>query len=529
MIVTPGLPAHGAAVLRNKPDGLTTLILSFSFLLCSLPGAPLCAAGVTLITHGFELDNSYPTWIDRMADAIAARADPSPAVYSIQLDYLPDRSVTAALYYERGTPPGSVDPNAEVIVKLLWHRVAGLTDTVNATDVANLTWPFFQTTNAAPVNGGPAIPRPLAELPIHLIGHSRGGAVVSEIARLFAQHAIWVDQMTTLDPHPATDGDPILARDPAVAIYNNVVFADNYYQIENYPGGEHVEGTVEQFLNDRFANDGLADGIFDTSADHTEVHDWYHGTIDFAATQVDGRPVPRNAWYRPSDIGFQFSLLAGGQALRGRVQFPYTGAGLKWITTNRSAAYTPAGFQWPNIELENTNDVWTVLSGTTVPVLFRFQNSFSNYVFAIAFGRDSDQNPYNNTAANLIASYYYTNVDASAWQFATIPWTPTAADNGQYFYAAITDYKGYVRCYYLNRPFRVLSALPRLNSPLPLPNGATQLSLDTEAGINYAIQASTNLSDWTTLTTMQATNTAIQFSDQQATNFPRRFYRALAF
>ena len=79
MIVTPGWPAHGAAVLRNKAGGLTTLILSFSFLLCSLPGAPLRAAGVTLMTHGFELDNSYPTWIDKMADAFQVEPDILPA------------------------------------------------------------------------------------------------------------------------------------------------------------------------------------------------------------------------------------------------------------------------------------------------------------------------------------------------------------------------------------------------------------------------------------------------------------------
>ena len=44
--------------------------------------------------------------------------------------------------------------------------------------------------------------RPLAQLPLHLIGHSRGGSVVTEMARLLGAQGVWVDQVTTLDPRP---------------------------------------------------------------------------------------------------------------------------------------------------------------------------------------------------------------------------------------------------------------------------------------------------------------------------------------
>src|SRR6266853_1405067 len=76
------------------------------------------AAGLTLITHGFEFDNNYPAWVDGMGDAIAARSGLSTAVYNIQLYYLLDGSLAATLFYEGGIPPSASTTNAEVIIKL---------------------------------------------------------------------------------------------------------------------------------------------------------------------------------------------------------------------------------------------------------------------------------------------------------------------------------------------------------------------------------------------------------------------------
>ena len=59
-------------------------------------------------------------------------------------------------------------------------------------------------------------------------------------------------------------------------------------------------------------------------------------------------------------------------------------------------------------------------------------------------------------------------------------------------------------------------------------NYACRLSLSAPTNFNYRIEASTNLVSWTTLTNFSNLSTdSIQFDDNLASNFPRRFYRAV--
>ena len=52
-------------------------------------------------------------------------------------------------------------------------------------------------------------------------------------------------------------------------------------------------------------------------------------------------------------------------------------------------------------------------------------------------------------------------------------------------------------------------------------------SLDLSAGINGTVQVSSNLVNWTVLTTFVGTNETLNFRDSARTNFNRRFYRAV--
>ncbi|MEJ0088583.1 MAG: chitobiase/beta-hexosaminidase C-terminal domain-containing protein [Limisphaerales bacterium] len=56
-------------------------------------------------------------------------------------------------------------------------------------------------------------------------------------------------------------------------------------------------------------------------------------------------------------------------------------------------------------------------------------------------------------------------------------------------------------------------------------NSAFQLGFAGSSGGNYVLQASTNLTDWTPLSTNLATTNFFNLFDNDATNFPKRFYR----
>ncbi len=61
----------------------------------------------------------------------------------------------------------------------------------------------------------------------------------------------------------------------------------------------------------------------------------------------------------------------------------------------------------------------------------------------------------------------------------------------------------------------------------PLNTNGVTFTLQLSKGLNGHIQVSTNLINWTALTNFVGTNTDITFRDPAATNFSKRFYRAV--
>jgi hypothetical protein len=93
------------------------------------------------------------------------------------------------------------------------------------------------------------------------------------------------------------------------------------------------------------------------------------------------------------------------------------------------------------------------------------------------------------------------------------------------------DYSGclMVKSVTLNGHFSIhydeaLNQVAQLNAPVWWNGNQFQFSVAGVAGFNYAVQATTNLTDWISLITNAAPFT---FTDPDASNFPQRYYRSV--
>jgi hypothetical protein len=92
-----------------------------------------------------------------------------------------------------------------------------------------------------------------------------------------------------------------------------------------------------------------------------------------------------------------------------------------------------------------------------------------------------------------------------------------SAGTGQPANFVASDFMAYAAC----------APAPALGTPAVQPDGAFQFTMSGLTGLTYDVQASTNLIDWTTLTSFVSTNSLMSFRDPDATNFSQRFYRAV--
>lgn len=162
---------------------------------------------------------------------------------------------------------------------------------------------------------------------VHFIGHSRGACVISEAILRLALADISVDQMTTHDPHPVNGtldarynfnwGDPVPVR------WSNVSWADNFWRAD---GGGLINGLDFDGTHlDHAFNTNLSESALNCcgySFAHSDVHLWYHGTVDLSANPSDGEQTITNqmraTWWPQgyTQRGFYYSAIGGGAADR---------------------------------------------------------------------------------------------------------------------------------------------------------------------------------------------------------------------
>jgi len=337
-------------------------------------------AGVTLMTHGYQISGDFPVWLTQMGDAIANRVGPSEVTRdTIRLD---SSGEPESWEYTAGRPQidETTSRKSEFVIEIDWAVSSNNTFGVNvpSTKVARAAFDLFML--EAPSETGGVFG--LAQYPIHLIGHSRGGSVMHELARMLDSIGIWVDEVSYLDPDPApvTFGDPYMTPVP-----RNVVYANNYWQ-DTVLGlsGEPVQGAHNLYL------DFLG---------HTKIHDYYHGSIDltdsaYASQSWYGLSVsePRNA------TGWAFSRLGGLTRPSDGVGAAFGGTASRNGTSRSVGNYVST--MWPNVAgMQVTRSNLSI--GQTLDFSYYYGDRDSSSV--VQFFLDSDENPLNGLGTTMVS------------------------------------------------------------------------------------------------------------------------------
>jgi hypothetical protein len=219
----------------------TAIYIFFRLLLCMLFTAltvpsqaqilaqPSC--GLTIISHGAAFVEGLPLWMNTMASEISSRQGGGIPIY--QVKYHTDGSVSFWLTNLQI----DLTQKGSAILMLDWSSDANPITGPTTQVVADAFYDFIFGTPSKWVGGHNP-----AEIAIHLIGHSRGGSLVSRLAQRLGESGVTIDQMTTLDPHPVTG---LYANDWPTTAYPGETLTVPYWFINRSSGQ-----TVTFFLDD---------------------------------------------------------------------------------------------------------------------------------------------------------------------------------------------------------------------------------------------------------------------------------------
>lgn len=276
----------------------------------------LNAGVLTLVTHGYNSHAQNGGWVHAMADAISNYprkvAEYGYGTTPIYRLYFSE----GRLYSQKVSGPAYRDSSSgDAVLMLDWNPYSGslwINEALSTETVGDYVAGRLAADSALiPELNGVA-----TRFPLHLIGHSRGGSLVCEIAKGLGTRGVYVDQLTLLDAHPVgNDGFDSFLESLAVGVtdgtalrgvYENVFFSDAYYQTLSTfsPQGTGAFGAYNRKLDPTL---DVTDGY---NSFHSNAHLWYYCTI------ADSSPLPtsngeasltfsgRNRWYSQSeDLG----------------------------------------------------------------------------------------------------------------------------------------------------------------------------------------------------------------------------------
>ena len=446
-------------------------------------------AGVTLIAHGFN--SGIEDWVSAMASAISGSRSTPASVFALQATDDGNNgpiSVSLGAQLSGPDPWQATNPDPQIILLLDWSDLAGTlpfggyhrsTIDVAAAVATQLLDPTFMSGL-----GGYAL---AASPALQLIGHSRGGSLVNELARDLAKKGVWVDQVTTLDPHPVDGVNEDIPGfdfdDAPMGIPWNVSFADNYWRTDSDIfdfNGEAVSGAHNLQLNETILR---SSGSY--SFEHSDVHLWYHGTIRPYADSDGSAAVNPTTWYSPphpprNASGFYYSRNEGG--IR-----PATGL---WPPDGGTAPRgevprDAAGTQWPNI------DHLSLVGGAGVNVTIAYRYQDFDSPATVTWLADVDRNFFNSNARILPDPLTLPATGASLASGTDAVWLTELNPGQWHLLARISDAQGHARYAYVPDPVQVPAwPLVASDGTLLLETSPQRLSVRFSADVSASLDPS---------------------------------------
>jgi len=517
-------------MLRVPPRLSLVLIAALAV---SIPQAD--AGGVTVITHGFNSD--ITSWILPMASRFPGHPGfPGTQLTCYQIEITASGGGFASMATRLDGPAPDASNSGEIVVKLDWSSID--TGPTSTGQVAAAAASALLATGLIPENDG----RPLAELPLHLIGHSRGASVVSEISRELGKRGVWVDHLTLLDPVPVdTYGDA------AVQVWENVLYADNFYQQLGeflIPQGSPVSGAYNRKLLT------LPSGYtYLSGANHSDVHLWYHGTVQLGTpatdTQASITSSMRSTWWTAAEssgtaTGFHYSRIGGGDRLssatpagtgtdainKGYNRLWDLGAG---TSANRSLV-TGKNALWPSLITARRTTPASLPAGTAFNLELRYQSDDASAgAPLLTVTLDPDANPWNGNEIAIDTRPLTASGPANVLT-ENLALTVPPALTGGYRIAARIQQSGRTRHLQAAGTLVVTPALPPPaidRGTLGFTGGLFRFTVLGSPGQSVRIEAAETLGNWQGIATRTLDSATWLFSDPDTALHPKRFYRVV--
>jgi hypothetical protein len=291
----------------------------------------------------------------------------------------------------------------------------------------------------------------------------------------------------------------------------------------------------------------LDGGYSGLSAAHSDVHLWYHGTVDLATPATDSQAIitesERDAWFsaaesRGAQTGFIYSRLAGGNRFsasrpagsgQGAI---HDGINRRWdlgagLANNRRTLALNEG-QWANVVRLDFTATNPAPLNLPIPLIFYYQHEQPPAVTAnVAFLLDVDGNPFNGNETQLAGQALEGTGVAGVRSIHRTLAIPASVVPGVYRLFALTDYGGRVR-------YQPADRLLTLSSPVVTPHlaaltredGATILEVSGAPEQTLILETTTDFDVWTPLATNTLESEVWIFMDDTVSATGYKFYRA---